>query len=97
MARSANGSCTPTEFSSGGSANATGVTMTLEIRIAPTLSRPLPGKCGACRFRPNDTTVASRSLLRHQSDIDVVRCGRDLVVDGREGMEGWLGLDAGGV
>ena len=33
-ARSANGSCTPTEFSSGGSANATGVTVTAEIRSA---------------------------------------------------------------
>ena len=33
-ARSANGSCTPTEFSSGGSANATGVTVTAEMRSA---------------------------------------------------------------
>src|ERR1700748_2208923 len=33
-ARSANGSWTPTEFSSGGSANATGVPMTAEIRSA---------------------------------------------------------------
>jgi hypothetical protein len=31
-ARSANGSCTPTEFSSGGSANATGVIVIREIR-----------------------------------------------------------------
>src|SRR4051794_41508490 len=32
-ARSANGSCTPTEFSNGGSANATGVIVIREIRI----------------------------------------------------------------
>ena len=34
-ARSANGSCTPTEFSSGGSANATGVIATLVMRMLP--------------------------------------------------------------
>src|ERR1700744_3746234 len=36
-ARSANGSCTPTEFSSGGSANATGVMVTLVMRMLPAL------------------------------------------------------------
>src|SRR5579863_2322616 len=35
IARSANGSCTPTEFSSGGSANATGVMVTFVMRMLP--------------------------------------------------------------
>ncbi len=37
MARSANGSCTPTEFSSGGSANATGVMVTFVMRMLAVL------------------------------------------------------------
>src|ERR1700728_2574335 len=42
-ARSANGSCTPTEFSSGGSANATGVIATLVMRMLPLAIALVPG------------------------------------------------------
>jgi len=51
MARSANGSCTPTEFSSGGSANATGVMVIFEIRIAGRSG--LAGYSCRHRARPN--------------------------------------------
>jgi hypothetical protein len=44
MARSANGSCTPTEFSNGGSANATGVMVTFVMRMLPLIARPRRGR-----------------------------------------------------
>ncbi len=61
-ARSANGSCTPTEFSSGGSANATGVTVTAEIRSA--LMIPI--------FPEGGHFLASRSIIESRPGLSRV-------------------------
>src|SRR5579875_3721565 len=52
-ARSANGSCTPTEFSSGGSANATGVIVAPVMRMLPVVIVRPPAVAAASARRPD--------------------------------------------
>src|SRR6202142_4035359 len=64
-ARSANGSCTPTEFSSGGSANATGVIATLVMRMLP-LAIALVPAVGAVDQAEQPVRVGLADRVRQQ-------------------------------